>query len=75
MADAEGHILDAAPAAMLAEDEDDEVFLDTTMFDEDDEWLEGALAAPDDEDEDPYYFVRARTTGTIRAALGAPYTT
>ncbi|CAK0738830.1 hypothetical protein CVIRNUC_001099 [Coccomyxa viridis] len=63
MADAEGGIPEAAPAAIVVEDEEDEVFLDTTMFDEDDEWLEGALAAPDDEDEDPYYFVRARTTG------------
>ena len=69
MADAEEDILEAAPAAVNVEDEEDEVFLDTTMFDEDDEWLEGALAAPDDEDEDPYYFVRARTTGKSSPTL------
>ena len=75
MADAEGGIPEAAPAAIVVEDEEDEVFLDTTMFDEDDEWLEGALAAPDDEDEDPYYFVRARTTGQSVPMLRVSYTT
>jgi hypothetical protein len=65
MADQEAAPVDRAPVQDGVEDEEegDEVFLDTTMFDEDDEWLEGALAAPEDEDDDPYYFVQARTTG------------
>lgn len=65
MADPEAAAVDPAPVLDGVEDEEegDEVFLDTTMFDEDDEWLEGALAAPEDEDDDPYYFVQARTTG------------
>lgn len=46
-------------------DEDDEMYLDVTMFDEDDEYLEGAMAAPEDEDTDPYYFVRSRKTGVM----------
>ena len=67
MADAEAEPAPAHPAPALeeVEEEEDEVFLDTTMFDEDDEWLEGALAAPEDEDDDPYYFVQARTTGRL----------
>ena len=65
MADPEATAVDPAPVLDGVEDEEegDEVFLDTTMFDEDDEWLEGALAAPENEDDDPYYFVQARTTG------------
>ena len=63
MADAEVEAAQPAPAPEVVEEEEDEVFLDTTMFDEDDEWLEGALAAPEDEDDDPYYFVQARRTG------------
>ena len=63
MADAEIEAAQPAPAPEGVEEEEDEVFLDTTMFDEDDEWLEGALAAPEDEDDDPYYFVQARRTG------------
>ncbi len=34
------------------------------MFDEDDGFLEEALAAPEDEDDDPFYFVRSQKTGT-----------
>ncbi|CAL5223847.1 g6430 [Coccomyxa viridis] len=63
MADAEIEAAQPVPAPEGLNEEEDEVFLDTTMFDEDDEWLEGALAAPDDEDDDPYYFVQARRTG------------
>ncbi|BDA48677.1 Ankyrin repeat and BTB/POZ domain-containing protein 1 [Coccomyxa sp. Obi] len=33
------------------------------MFDEDDGFLEEALAAPEDEDDDPFYFVRSQKTG------------
>ena len=65
MADAEIEAAQPAPAPEGVEEEEDEVFLDTTMFDEDDEWLEGALAAPEDEDDDPYYFVQARRTGRL----------
>ena len=70
MADAEAEAPHPAPGLEGMEEEEDEVFLDTTMFDEDDEWLEGALAAPEDEDDDPYYFVQARTTGKAQVRIG-----
>lgn len=35
------------------------------MFDEDDAFLEEALAAPEDDESDPYYFVQARKTGML----------
>jgi len=65
MAEAEAEAFQHVPDLEAGQEEEDEVFLDTTMFDEDDEWLEGALAAPQDEDDDPYYFVQARTTGGL----------
>lgn len=39
------------------------------MFDEDDAFLEEALAAPEDEDLDPYYFVRAQKTGERSSSM------
>lgn len=51
-------------------EDDDDIYLDVTMFEEEDEGivdLETAMLAPEEEEEDPFYFVRARTTGNARA--------
>ncbi len=50
----------------MEDDDDDDIYLDVTMFEEENEGivdLETAMLAPDLEDEDPFYFVRARATG------------
>lgn len=47
-------------------EDDDDIYLDVTMFEEEDEGivdLETAMLAPEEEEEDPFYFVRARSTG------------
>ena len=53
---------------MQEADDDDDIYLDVTMFEEEDEGivdLETAMLAPEEQEEDPFYFVRARSTGIL----------